>query len=350
MKIRKLMNILLTSGTVLLTCAAQSVAEEIVLVTSGGAFGEALKENFFDAFTEETGIDIIVVPASTVEGLSLLRAQVQSGNVQYDIITTTNQTIISDADLLQDIDCERVPNAAAYGVEGTCEGKKVIRNYGANMIAYVTDRFPDGGPTTWSEFFDVESFPGRRCLPGGTIENEMPFLAALLADGVAEDELYPLDLDRAMDVLRELRPNISAYYTSFSMSQQLLRDGECDMSMMASGRALSLQAEGFPLAVSWNQAFVDTGNWSVPVGAPNEDAAYEFLNFWMTRPEAHLAFYRTFYYGTAHAGVTELMSEEDLQSYHATEANFSQLIPLNVEWLAANEDEISRRYASFLTE
>ncbi len=349
-KMKRLMGTTFAAIVLASTTLSLAHAEELVVVTSAGAFGDALKENFFDPFTEETGIEIIVVPASTNEGIAALRTQVESDNVQYDVITTNSTVVLTGGDLLQDIDCQSMPNLIANQTPGACDGKRVVRTVGASLIAYKTDEFPGGGPTTWSDFFDVERFPGKRCIPGGSVENELPIMIALLADRVAPENLYPLDYDRAFKKLRELKPHIGAYWTSFSMSQQLLRDGECVVNAMTNGRALSLKNEGFPLSISWNQAIDDNGYWSIAKGAPNESAAYKFLDYWMTRPEAHLAFYKQFFYGTANSQVVGLMDGDDLKNYHAAPENLPNIIPQNAEWLAANQQEISRRFTEFLSE
>lgn len=330
--------------------ATASSAEEVVLVSTGGAFGDALIENFFDPFTDETGIDVVFVQSGTIESMTSLQAQQQANNVEYDILAANPEILLTYGDNLQDLDCDQIPNAEANGLPGTCEGKRLVRTTGAMVVAYNTEAFPNGGPQNWADFFDVEKFPGRRCMMAANVESFNVYLLALLADGVAPEDLYPFDFDRAEAKLREIMPHIGGLYSSFSMSQQLMRDGECVVAVMVNGRALSLRNEGFPLAISWEQALTSVGVWTIAKGAPNEENAYKLLNFWMTRPEAHLAFYRTFFYGTDHKDVGGLMSEDDFALYHANPDNFSNLLPLNWAYLAENRDEISRRYTKLLAE
>jgi len=325
-----------------------AVSEELVIVATGGGFGEALNKHFFEPFSKETGIEIVQVPAPIGEQNAKLRAMLKTGNVEYDILTTTDMAVVADGDVYADLDCARIPNAAANGVPGTCGEKSMIRTAGAVMIAYDERAFPNGGPKSWADFWDVEAFPGARCLPGGAVENHIPFMAALLADGASVDDLFPLDYERALKKLDELKPHVAAYWSSYSQSQQLMRDGECVVSIMLNGRALSLRNEGFPLRIVWNQAFTTTAGWGIAKDAPNADAAYTFLDFWMTRPEAHLDFYKTFFYGTAHRDVVGLMDEADLALYFATEQNLDGQIPINAEWIGANREEVSRTYANFL--
>ncbi|MCG8355760.1 MAG: extracellular solute-binding protein [Kiloniellales bacterium] len=327
-----------------------AISDELVVVATGGGFGDALKKHFYDPFTAATGIEIVTVPAAVAEQNAKLRAMRKAGQVEYDVLTTTAMAVIADDDVYADLDCARIPNAQAFGVAGTCGAKSLLRTVGAIMIAYKESAFPNGGPQSWAEFWDVEAFPGARCLPGGSLENHMPFLAALLADGAAPADLYPIDFDRALEKLAELKPHVAAYWTSYSQSQQFLRDGECVLSMMLNGRALSLRKEGFPLKIVWNEALTYSAGWGIAEGAPNADAAYKFLDFWMKDPKAHLAFYQTFFYATAHKDVVGLMDEADLALYYAKPDNLVGQVPIDAAWIGNHRDEISRTYANFLAQ
>ena len=77
----------------------------------------------------------------------------------------------------------------------------VIGDYGilgyslGTNIVYRTDKFPNGGPQSWADFWDVKKFPGPRCL----FDRSFTCLAfALLADGVPTDKFDRpgMDLER----------------------------------------------------------------------------------------------------------------------------------------------------------
>ena len=93
----------------------------------------------------------------------------------------------------------------------------------AFTIAYNTDVFPDDHPTSWADFFNVEKYPGKRgfwrSVTSGIFE------AALLADGVPADQLYPLDIDRAFRKLDSIKEHIVFYDT-----------GDQQVQLVASGR------------------------------------------------------------------------------------------------------------------
>src|SRR5215813_6795383 len=89
----------------------------------------------------------------------------------------------------------------------------MVREYGITSyslgtnLVYRKDKFPNGGPQSWADFWDVKKFPGSRCL----YDRSFSCLAfALLADGVPTDKLYPMDVDRAFRKMSELKPHIES--------------------------------------------------------------------------------------------------------------------------------------------
>ena len=84
-------------------------------------------------------------------------------------------------------------------------------------------------PKTWADLFDAEKFPGKRTFykwsAPGVIE------AALLADGVAPDKLYPLDLDRAFKKLDTIKDDI-IWWIGGAQSQQLLASAEAPFGQL----------------------------------------------------------------------------------------------------------------------
>ena len=99
-----------------------------------------------------------------------------------------------------------------------------------------------------------------------------------MADGVAPDKLYPLDVDRAFKKLEEIKPHITVWWTSGAQSAQLLNDGEVDMVMAWNGRVSALAKEGAKVAYTYNQGILQSTSLCVLKGAPNLATAIKFLN------------------------------------------------------------------------
>ena len=268
--------------------ATPALERELVVVTTGGAFEAALRKHFFDPFEKETGVKITTVASSLGDQHAKLKAMVEAGKVEYDVVSNGATAAFQFSNNVIDLDCKRLKNLG-QALEGSCAGNTLLRTFGGGVIAYRTDKFPGGGPQTAADFFDTTKFPGPRGMHNaGSPHWALAF--ALLADGVAPDKLFPLDLDRAFKKLDTIRPQIKVFWKTGDQSQQILRDGEVVMSLMWSGRAVTLKKANVPVEVSWKNAFKDIAYWSIAKNAPHPNAAYAFLDFYLSRPEAHVAF------------------------------------------------------------
>ena len=166
-------------------------AQELVFVGFGGAYQEGQAKALFQPFERETGIKIV---QTTGVELAKLRAQVQSKNVEWDLICLPDRlrpAAVKDG-LLEKIDYGRLDKSdiLADTVSDYCVGAITL----ANQITYSKQVFPDAAPTTWADVWNTQKFPGRRGIYGA-VTYTLEF--ALLADGVPKDKLYPLDVDRA---------------------------------------------------------------------------------------------------------------------------------------------------------
>ncbi|MGX5805164.1 ABC transporter substrate-binding protein [Bradyrhizobium sp. Arg314] len=267
---------------------SQSLQKELVIVASGGSFEKSLKKNFYDPFTELTRVKIRSVAISQGEQWTKVKAMTQSGTMDWDIVSANPSDFYSESQYLHDFgDCGELPNVLTDGIPGTCHKYGILRGIGGGVLAYNSKLFPsDSAPKTWADFWDLKKFPGRRALPND------PFwvlAVALYADGVTSENFLPLDLDRAFRKLDQIKPYVEVWWTSGDQSQQLWRNSEVVMSMMYVSRAIPLKNEGLPIDIVWKGAPKDVGYWSILKDAPHPEAAKAFLNFFITRPEAHFA-------------------------------------------------------------
>jgi putative spermidine/putrescine transport system substrate-binding protein len=223
---------LLGAPAVIGTARAQT--KTIFVNSYGGVWETSWRKAFFDPFTAQTGIEIKPVPGVL---FAKLKAEVQTGNYEYD---QSNLGDIEFAQAVREGLLERVDKAAAGAdrlpPQLIREFSIVSYSLGTNIV-YRKDKFPDGGPQNWADFWDIKKFPGPRCL----FDRSFTCLAfALLADGVPKDKLYPMDLDRAFRKMDEIKPHIKVWWRDGAQSQQLIRDAEVHMIGMWSARAIDL--------------------------------------------------------------------------------------------------------------
>ena len=316
---------------------AQALENTLVVRTTGGVFEAALKRNFFDPFTRATGTRIVPVATSYGEMIAKTVAMHKANAVEWDIISPQIFELENLSEYLLDLgDCGQMPNVAAQGVPGACVRWGVHYLTGGNVLTWNTETLRDKAPRSWADFWDVQKFPGRRALPsyGNPWNNSLAL--ALLADGVAPANLFPMDLDRAFRKLDEIKPHIAVWWKTGAQSQQILRSGEVDMTMMWSGTAFATKRAGVPIAWTYTQAIADLAAWAILRGAPHPNAAKAFIKFYMTNPEAHAAFSREMGYATSNKGGLALLPPETSNELVSTPEALAGLVRMDANWVEAN--------------
>ena len=291
------------AGPVIVTDRTIAQTRTIYVNTWGGSWTAAEEAAFFKPFTDQTGIRVrTVAPVSYAK----LKAQVQSGNYEWDITAITQADLLraEREGLVEPVDWTVVkkdklfPNAVYANGLAYCA-------LGTNL-AYRKDKFPQGGPKSWADFWDVKKFPGSRSMLNNAVRTVQ---FALVADGVPVDKVFPLDIDRAFRKLDQIKPHIKVWWTQGNQSQQLLRDGEVDLIVMWNARASELQQQGLPVELVWHGATITTTMWGVAKGSPNRKLAWEFLQF-AVQPKPQADFANKLYYGPTNPEAFKYISPE----------------------------------------
>lgn len=319
---------------------------ELVIVTSGGTFEKALQKNFYDAFTAQTDIKIRPVSASYAEQWAKARAMAESGRSEWDIVTVGIGEDAANRDVLERLDCAGMPNVETHAIEGSCREYTLTRTIGGTVLAYDTGAFKEKAPSNWSDFWDVSAFPGPRAMPN----YGAPYVAiavALLADGASLSEVRnkPLDIPRGFAKLEKIKPDVSIWWKTGDQSQQAVRNGDVVMSMMWSGRAMQLKQAGEPIEIAWENASAELSSWGILKNAPNKEAAKAFLNFFVTRPEAHLAFSSEVFWDT----VNRKALEKTYGSAETFMKRLESMITYDSAWLAENRNQITTRWNEWIS-
>jgi spermidine/putrescine-binding protein len=333
-----------------LPAAAQGLEKELVIATTGGLMEKTLVQYFYTPFSKANNVEVVPAAIEVPDQWAKVQAMSKSGAMEFDIVTATPPDLVQKKDLLQTIDCGRLPNVTANGVKGACTPYGVMRTVGGMLIGYNTDVFKGAaGPKTWADFWDTAKFPGPRGLPDtGDREWWVP-VAALLADGVAPDKLFPLDLDRAYRKLDKIRPNVTVWWKSGDQLQQILRNKEVVMSLGYSGRMISLMNAGVPVNVSWDGAIRDVGYMSIPKNAPHPKAAMAYLDFFYASPPAqHVSFVNAVNYDTGNGKTASLFPPAKRAMLATSTDNFDKLIVADYEWIGNNRQMLRDRWVAWL--
>ena len=327
----------LAAGAVAL--AAPAMAEgELTVVSWGGALQDAQRTAWFEPIAEEMGI---TVKEDTVSGIADVRTQVQSGNVTWDLVELGSSSCVKLAEegALEPLN---LTEEQLDGVDPAAYSDTWVPViYYATVIGWNTD-FVETPPSNWAEFFDGENFPGARSLftsPASMLE------IALLADGVAPADVYPIDIDRAFAKLEEIKPDVLTWWSSGAQSAQLVLNGEVDMVAIWNGRIQAAMADGANADFTFNQQVLNYDCMVIPKGAPNAELAREVVaKFISADYQARLPQHINYGPTNAKAFDTGIISDELAAQLPSSPENMENALVLDPAWWIPHIDELTERY------
>jgi putative spermidine/putrescine transport system substrate-binding protein len=318
---------------------AEAAAKQLVFVNWGGDAGTAYDKAYGQPFEKETGIPVKQDGSGPTEGA--ITAQFKSGAPSWDIVDADPFSAITlgKKGMIEEIDYKVVDkNKMRKGFGWDYAASSYFYSY---VIAYDSEKYGDQAPRNMADFFDVKKFPGKRALyKWGSAMWE----AALLADGVAPEKLYPLDLKRAHAKIAAFKDNVIAYWGGGSESQSLLLDGEASMAIVWSTRASLIEQDSENrIKFIWNEGLLSPGSMAVIKNNPaGRDTAMKFIAS-AQDPKKQIVMFDMLGQGPANPAADALVPADRKRLNPVDPANMSQQIPLNMEWY-------SEHYAAALDE
>lgn len=251
---------------------AASAQTTLVWVDGGGAYHDAVQAHILSPFEAATGNTVVSVAGTDN---AKLRAMVEAGRVDWDVYNGDNTWgTDADAQWLEPLDYTVIPKDEI--LPGFASTYRVANMLYSIQLAYNTDLIKTA-PAGWADFFDLTKFPGKRAImdysAGGIFE------IALLADGVAPDQLYPLDIDRAIRKLDTIKDSI-VFWQSGAQSEELVGSGEVSMVMTYNARAYDAKvALGLPVDYIFSGQILAAAYLTVPKGGANVGEAMKLIAY-----------------------------------------------------------------------
>jgi putative spermidine/putrescine transport system substrate-binding protein len=351
---------LLILSTALSGVAFAAGAEEVAVMSWGGAYTVSQVEAYHKPFTAETGIKVVSIDADNPA--TPIKAQVEAGNVTVDVadVEYADAIRLCDEGLLETIDMAMLPPApdgtpaAEDFLPGAVTDCAVATIVFSTVFAYDTTKFP-AGPTTMADFFNIEGFPGKRGMRKGAKANlEM----ALMADGVPAADVYatletPEGVDRAFAMLDKIKKD-TIWWEAGAQPPQLLADGEVAMTTAYNGRIFAAAvSEGKPFATVWDGQVYEYDLFVIPKGAPNLEAAKKFIAYSTdTQRLADQAKYIA--YGPARKSSGALVGmyqdgKTEMAPYMPTSAaNLTNALASSYEFWVDRDTELNERFNAWL--
>jgi putative spermidine/putrescine transport system substrate-binding protein len=309
-------------------------AETLFVNTWGGPWERAAAKHLFEPFTRETGIEIRTVsPVSFAK----LAAQVRSGSYEFDVTT------LGLAEIVRANQARLLESLAGLGGSRLWDGalfqNGVSSHAFATVLAWNTRKYGDA-PQGWPDFWNLQRYPGTRCLQRYAAR-VLPI--ALAGDGVPTNRLYPLDIERSFRALDRIKPNIRVWWTQGQQSAQLLRDGEVDMIAIWHGRVLELIDENKPVKMTWEGGQVDRAYWVVARGTPRKDAAMRFVEA-AVQPQRLAGFCQEAVYGPLNPKSFEFLNNADAARMPTSPQNYPKVFEQDIENFGGDVAQVTARF------
>jgi putative spermidine/putrescine transport system substrate-binding protein/mannopine transport system substrate-binding protein len=313
---------------------------EVVVFSFGGSFTEAARRFVHDPFTKATGIKVVDVTADFPE--PSVRAMFRAGKVDWDTadVAAANYPAMHEAGMFVPIDYSLWDQESLEGTPPHTRLKDAVVAFSsAIVLAYDQRVFPKEGPQNWVDFWDVKKFPGPRGLLAPEAKRNIPF--ALLADGVASKDIWPLTddkLDRAFKKLDEIKPHIVKWWTAGGEAPQLLINREYAMTSAYDGRLIGPIRQGAPIKMVWYGAYLVPTYATILKGGPNTLNAQKLIAF-KNRAQIAAGYTQGTGYPGPNTNQLKYLPPDLIPLLSVNPENASKAIVEDTAWLAAKRPD-----------
>lgn len=222
-----------------------------------------------------------------------------------------------DAGLIEPWDTARIPNfdkidpafleSPVFKDEGGVW--YIPTDFGATAIAYNTEKVPAEDVATL-QIFKNPAYQGRVSLPNSADD---VWALAYLATGTTDwTKVTDEQFNAAAAWLREVHPNVAAYWADPQDQAQMMASGAVDVSWSWNDGVVYLKADNYPVGFQ-RQAKEGSSQFfcgfvNLKDGPGSEDKAYDFINAWL-EPRAAKGLLDTIGYG--HTSIEALATIKD---------------------------------------
>lgn len=319
---------------------AGTTGGNLVVASLGGSYQDAQSKAFMQPFAQQTGVKVTETAA---EGVAKLKAMVESGNVEWDVVDLGPQEVqlATQENLLEPIDWTVIPKDEF--IDGSITDTGVGTIYSTGVLTWNTKAIKEA-PKDFADFWNLQKFPGKRALAAYGPDYNLE--SALLADGVPIDKLYPLDVARAFKKLDEIKAH-TIFFDTNEQAMQLLTSGEAVMGTAPNGRVYNAIKAGQPINYTWNQGGLFLDYWAVPKGAKNKGNAMKFIAFASdAKNQAEMA--KLIPYGGTNKNATVGLDEATLKNLPTAPGVFEQQYVPDAKWWAENIKAVTERWQAWL--
>jgi putative spermidine/putrescine transport system substrate-binding protein len=321
--------------------------KELVVAGWGGTAQDVQKRAFFDPFEKATGIKVTLTGPPLA---SKIKAQVVSNNVEWDLahVGPGIHGTLAQEGLLEKIDYSQISKEVLKEIPKDLQLAEAIGFYYFSLVmCYRTDVFPKGKePKSWKDFWDAKGFPGPRSMKSLAVTGEgLEF--ALMADGVAKEKVYPVDMARAWKSLDRLRPNVVKWWREGAEPAQLLTDKEVVLATAYNGRIEILKNQKVPVDIQWNEGQLWPNYFIIPKGTKHFKNAMKCIEFCLgAKPQADHS--NGIAYGPVNMKAFQYITPERARELPSSPENIKKQFIIDNKWYSENMTKVIEEFNSWI--
>lgn len=324
--------------------------------SSGSLNGKSATLTIFDTTQEDQFNNGFVDPVEAKTGLKVaydaptdyakLQAQAQSGNASWTVVEADPWWTEGNCGKLIQKLTVKPENAPAEFDSGPCG---LPGDTWAFMYMYNGKQFGSNPPSGWKDFFNTTKFPGKRAVWGSYALNGV-LEGALLADGVPPDQLYPLDVNRALKKLSTIKDDL-VYYDQAGQAVQMMQSGSAAMVAASTSQGYDQAQQGGSFKPVWNQALLSWDAYIVPNGADTQ-AANALLKQ-IASADGQAKFAETGGNGVVNTAAkpkqSALQNEWSPSGSIGGKSNEGQTIPFGNKYYSTHSDQVIQDWTNFVS-
>ncbi|GAB1575539.1 extracellular solute-binding protein [Bordetella petrii] len=321
-------------------------AGRVIIRSPGGVYDDIRRETIYEPFRKETGIEVVPVATTGAKLMTMLK----SGNMELDIVDITVPQLMAfqRAGALLPMPYREFKYTDPDDIDEDYKYEYIVGNfiYGV-VMGYNTEAYDAGKePQSWAEFWDARAFPGPRMLADMSVGTpDLEF--ALLADGVALDKLYPLDIERAFESLSRVRPAIPKFWDTGSLSAQMLSSKQAVLGSIWSPRLIAAAEAGAPVAASWNQHCVHVQAYSILKDGPNVEGAKKLVDYCLSK-DVQQRYFERYKGGPVTKTAYKNLSAERRAQIPGGERTARNGFILDAQWWEDNRGKVSAAWSKWV--
>jgi putative spermidine/putrescine transport system substrate-binding protein len=347
--------IILILFTVVIALAAQPAAaaeKSLKVGVYGGYFKDSFDKHIFPDFTKETGIKVESVAEPTGEAwLVQLEQAAKAGVAPADVNMIAQVPMLrgQKTNLWKPLDLNKIPNHKNLlpvfihkYPDGKVDGIGAVSWY--ITLVSNTKAFP-AAPTSWGDMWTADKKDKLGLLALASNSFLLEITATTFFGGTKILDTQD-GIQKVLDKLATLKPNVKLWYRDEAQFEQALKSGEIPMGQYYHDVA-TLASKDHPVRSTFPKegGVLDSGTWAVTKACKKVEEAHVFINY-MCRPDIQKKL--SLKVGTSPTVKKELtgLSAED---FAAVSSEIKPIIPRYDIYTGKMSDWINQKWTDMIT-